>query len=546
MSGHWWADKVGYQIYPRSFQDSNGDGIGDIPGIVSRLDHLAELGIGFVWLSPVYASPMKDNGYDISDYRTIAPEFGTLADLDRLIAEARARDIGIVMDLVVNHTSDQHAWFQAARAGRDAPLRDYYIWRDPAPDGGPPSDLRSMFGGPAWHLDAATGQYYLALFTPEQPDLNWRNPAMRAEIWDMMRWWTARGIAGFRMDVIDLIGKDIDAGLLASGPFQHEMLREMHAQVLAETDLLTVGEAWSATPANALDYVGRERGTLQTLFQFAHISAHWHETRGKWAPKPFHLPTLKQVLDDWQETLAEDGWNALFWSNHDLPRAVSAFGDPGHFRVRSAKLLALVLHMMKGTPYIYQGEEIGMTNAGFTAISDYEDVETLNFYAEQMAAGITEAEFLAGAAKNSRDNARTPMPWDDGPGAGFTTGTPWIGFGRASPEVTVASDRADPDGVFAFYRRLVALRKAHPVIVEGRYRPVLREDPQVVAYLRELGDTRLAVLGNFSSAEASVTIPDAMAVSGDCLAATLAPRAELSGNVTLAPWEGVAILADQT
>ncbi|GGL60839.1 alpha-glucosidase [Wenxinia marina] len=543
MSDPWWADKVGYQIYPRSFQDSNGDGIGDLPGILARLDHLSDLGVGFIWLSPVYRSPMADNGYDISDYRDIAPEFGTLDDMDRLIAEGRDRGMRIVMDLVVNHTSDRHAWFEAARGNRAAPTRDFYVWRDPGPDGGPPSDLRSMFGGPAWHWDEGSGQYYLALFTPQQPDLDWTNPAMRAELWDMMNWWKARGIGGFRMDVIDLIGKDVDAGIVADGPTLHDHLQEMHREVLAGSDLLTVGEAWSATTANALSYVGRDRGELQTLFQFAHITAHWHETHGKWKPREFSLPVLKGVLNDWQQALSEDGWNALFWSNHDLPRAVSSFGDEGTWRVRSAKLLGLVLHLMKGTPYIYQGEEIGMTNAGFTTIGQYRDVETLNFYAEQMDQGMSEADFLAGAARNSRDNARTPMQWTAGPNAGFTTGTPWLPPARNFAEINAQADRSQPDGVFDFYRHLVALRREHPVIVHGRYEPCLADHDEVLSYTRTLEGSRLSVIGNVSSREVTLEVPPELAIRGRCLAMTAGEREALDGTVTLAPWEGVAILA---
>ena len=402
----WWQCATGYQIYPKSFLDSDGDGIGDIPGIVSKLDYLAELGIGFIWLSPVYRSPMADNGYDISDYEDIAPEFGTLADLDTLIAEARRRDIGIVMDLVVNHTSDEHLWFRDARASRESPLRDFYIWRDPAPGGGPPDATESFFGGSAWTLDEETEQYYLHLFDPKQPDLNWDEPAMRERIWAMMRRWLDRGIAGFRMDVIDLIGKDIDAGILADGPTLHEHLSEMHRETLAGRDVVAVGETWSATPETALLYSGRERGELSMVFQFEHVTVGWDGTHGKWRPKPFDLVALKRVWNRWQAALADDGWNALFWSNHDLPRAVSTWGDEGEHRVASAKMLATVLHLMKGTPYVFQGEELGMTNARFTDIARYRDVETLNRHAAELrSGGDVDAFMLRGRCERSRQRA---------------------------------------------------------------------------------------------------------------------------------------------
>ena len=541
MAEPWWIDRTGYQIWPRSFQDSDGDGIGDIPGILSRLDHLAELGVGFIWLSPVNASPMKDMGYDISDYRDIAPEFGTPADFDRLVAEARARDIRIVMDLVVNHTSDAHPWFRMAQAG-DPAYRDYYIWRDPAPDGGPPDGTRSYFGGSAWRRDETSGQYCLTLFTPEQPDLNWTNPAVRAEVHEIMRFWLDRGVAGFRLDVIDHIGKDIDRGVLTDGPELHAYLREMHRAALAGRDTLTVGEAWSATPDTALLYTGRDRGELDMMFQFAHITAHWDPAFGKWKPLPFDLVRLKRVLMDWQAALADDGWNAIFLSNHDLPRAVSAFGDPGAQRVASARALAVAFHLLKGTPFLYQGEEIGMTNPGFTRIGQFRDVETLNFHRECLARGMSEAEFLAGANANGRDTARTPVQWDASPNAGFTTGTPWIDLAANAGTVHAEADKADPEGVFHTCRRLIALRRAHPVIVHGRTTAHLADHPAVMAYARVLGDARLSVIANLSSAAVTVEVPDGLRAEGACLIATHGDRA-LAGTVTLQPWEAAAVLA---
>jgi len=537
----WWTRATGYQIYPRSFQDSDGDGIGDLRGIISRLDYLAGLGIGFVWLSPVYASPMCDMGYDISDYRAIAPEFGTMGDMDRLIAEARARDIGIVMDLVVNHTSDRHAWFEEARASRDAARRDWYVWRDPAPDGGPPNDLQSTFGGPAWTLDAS-GQYYLHLFDRHQPDLNWDNPAMRAEIHAMMRWWFDRGIAGFRMDVIDLIGKDVDRGVTVDGPELHDRIREMMQATAAGRDVVTVGEAWSATPETALLYCGRDRGELSMIFQFAHITRFWGGPRGKWAPEPFDLVEFKRVLDRWQAALAEDGWNSLFWSNHDLPRAVSAYGDPGRWRVRSAKMLATVLHLMKGTPFVYQGEELGMANAGFGSIDAYRDVETLNMHRLMTEGGMSDAEFLAGAAISSRDNARTPMQWTDGAQAGFTTGTPWIGVNPDHRQVNAAAQLDDPDSVLAHYRRLIALRREMDLIVFGSYTPLVPDHPAVFAYRRDLHGEALTVIANWTGEEVSLDLPPGMETAGTCLITNCERRDRLDTRMNLAPYEAFALL----
>jgi oligo-1,6-glucosidase len=539
----WWQSATGYQIYPRSFMDSDGDGVGDIPGIIARLDHLRDLGIGFVWLSPVYASPMADNGYDIADYRAIAPEFGTLDDFDRLVAEARARGIGIVMDLVVNHTSSEHRWFKAACTDPSAPEHAFYIWRDPGPDGGPPDDQRACFGGPAWTYQPDIGKYYFHFFSPGQPDLDWRNPAVRAEVYRIMNWWLDRGIAGFRMDVISLIGKDIDARIYEEGPYLHDYLREMHRETLAGRDVVTVGESWSVSPGTALLYCGRERGELDMVFQFAHVMAGWDPVFGKWKPRPFDLVAFKRIMGEWQAAMAEDGWNSLFLSNHDLPRQVSKYGDDGAYRVRSAKCLATLLHLMKGTPFVYQGEEIGMTNARFTRMGQFRDVETLGQYADQRVAGVSEADFIAGANANGRDNARTPMQWSAGRHAGFTAGEPWIEVNPNHAEVNAEADRADPEGVFAHYRALIAARKAHRVIVEGRYAAFAEEDPQVMAYSRTLGEVRLSVAANVSGREAVFDVPEGMAVTGRCLVANVAARDALGGRITLAPWEAVAVLS---
>ncbi|WP_425098603.1 glycoside hydrolase family 13 protein [Tropicibacter sp. S64] len=537
----WWQSATGYQIYPRSFCDTNGDGIGDIPGIIAKLDHLRDLGIGFIWLSPVYRSPMADNGYDISDYRDIAPEFGTLADFDRLVAEASARGIRIVMDLVVNHSSSDHAWFHAARASRDAPEHDYYVWRDPAPDGGPPNGHQACFGGSAWTWVPEVGQYYLGHFSPHQPDLNWQNPSLRREIYDMMNWWFDRGIAGFRMDVISLIGKDVDAGLYEEGPYLHGFLQDMHREVLEGRDSVTVGESWAVSTDTALLYCGRDRRELDMVFQFNHVVEGWDPVHGKWKPRPFDLVAFKRVLNDWQAALANDGWNSLFLSNHDLPRQVSKYGDDGAYRVKSAKMLATVMHLMKGTPFVYQGEEIGMTNAAFTRIDQFRDVETLGHYAEEIARGVSPEAFIAGANANGRDNARTPMQWTGGTNAGFTDGTPWIEVNPNHGQVNVEADRADPNGVFAHYKELIALRKSWPAMVHGTYRPVAEEDGSVFAYLRELNGVRLAVVANFKGEDTQFDVPDALRGSGRCLISNDIPRERLDGRITLKPFEAFVL-----
>ena len=535
----WWQSAVGYQIYPASFADSNGDGIGDIPGIIGKLDYLAELGIGFIWLSPVYASPMIDNGYDISDYRAINPIFGTMDDMDRLIAEARARHIGIVMDLVVNHTSDQHPWFRAARADRHSPYRDYYIWRDQAPAKGSPAYIEASFGGSAWSRDPQSGDHYFHLFAPQQPDLNWTNPALRAEVHAMMNWWLDKGVAGFRMDVIDLIGKQPEAGIVADGPELHHYLREMHEATLARRDAVTVGEAWSATPANAPLYSAAERCEVSMVFQFGHVTRFWDEKLGKWKPKPIDWPQLKSTFATWQQALHGKGWNSLFWGNHDLPRAVSRYGDDGAHRIASAKALATVLHMMEGTPYIYQGEEIGMTNAGFTRIEQYRDVETINFHRIQLGEGVAEADFLSGARANSRDNARTPMQWSAAPHAGFTSGTPWIAVNENFHWLNVEQDRADPDGVFQHYRRLIALRREHAVIRHGDFRLLLADHPGLFAFERRLGSECLLVVVNMLGQEAE--IPSAGMAPLQGLDLLTGRQVSIRAGTRLAPYAGYAL-----
>lgn len=509
----WWKTATGYQIYPRSFCDSNGDGIGDIPGIISKLDHLADLGIGFIWLSPVYASPMRDNGYDIADYYAIAPEFGTLEDFDALVAEASARGIRIVMDLVVNHCSSDHDWFRRACATRDCPEHEYFYWRDAQPDGSPPDDQRACFGGSAWHWVEAVGQYCYCHFGPQQPDLNWHNPALRANIYQMMNWWLDRGIGGFRMDVIELVGKDIDARHYYEGPDMHRFIQEMHRACLAGRDIVTVGESWSVTPDTALEYCGRDRGALNMVFSFNHIQAAWDPTKGRFGPNLFNLPTHKMIMSDWQAALAEDGWNSLYLSNHDLPRPVSHYADDAEYRVRSAKMLAAVTYLMKGTPFIFQGEEIGMTNARFERLDQFQDIETLGQYEEMTAAGASIEEFLVGANANARDHARTPMQWTGRDRAGFSTARPWMALNPNYQDINVETDRANPDGVFAWYQKLIVLRRTLPVVTEGTFEMLLPDHPFVLGYVRTCGPTRLLVLGSFGAEP--VTLPPSTVPEGN-------------------------------
>lgn len=539
----WWKTATGYQIYPRSFCDSNGDGIGDIPGIIEKLDYLQDLGIGFIWLSPVYASPMTDNGYDIADYRAIAPEFGTMEDMDLLIDEAKKRQIRIVMDLVVNHTSAEHSWFKAACTSKEFPEHDFYYWREALPDGGPPSDQRACFGGSAWNWVADVGQYYFGLFSPHQPDLNWQNPVLRQHIYAMMNEWLDRGIGGFRMDVIDLIGKDLDNGVLAEGPDLHRFLQEMHEQTLVGRDIVTVGEAWSVTPETALNYCGHERNELDMVFNFNHVIAGWDPVQGRFKPIPFDLVVYKRVLNRWQAVLSDDGWNSIFLSNHDLPRAVSQYGDEGRCRIESAKMLATATHLMKGTPFVYQGEEIGMTNTHFERMDQFRDVETLGQYQEQRAAGITEDAFIAGANRNGRDNARTPMQWTPGKCAGFTDGTPWIDVNQNYIDINALTDRANPGGVFAHYKKLIAMRRELPIITFGSYRSFVDDSAEVFAYAREHEHQRLVVFANFTNRATHIEVPTEYCFDGLCAIWNINPRDTIASPLLLAPYESFAVLS---
>lgn len=508
MERKWWHNSVVYQIYPRSFNDSNNDGIGDINGITMKLDYLKELGIDVIWLSPVYKSPMVDNGYDISDYKDIAPDFGTMADMERLIDEAGKRGIKIIMDLVINHTSDQHAYFIESRKSEDNPYRDFYVWRKPGQDGGPPSDLRSIFGGSAWEYDKETDAYYLHLFAKEQPDLNFESRPMIEDIYDMMNWWLDKGIGGFRMDVIDLIGKEIDKGITADGPKLHDMLKEMNQRTFGNRDVLTVGETWSATPESAKVYSNPDGCELSMVFQFEHITVDFDEKYGKWRPKPTDTVALKRIFNKWQTELADDGWNSLFWNNHDLPRIVSKKGDEGVYRVQSAKMLGTLLHMLKGTPYIYQGEEIGMTNVKFDNLSDYNDVEIHNFYKENLEAGFSHDEMMAAIWENGRDNARTPMQWSKSIHAGFTEGIPWLGINPNYTSINVEDALSDQDSIFYHYKKLIALRKEFDVIVYGTFELLDMNNPSTFNYIRKNNKNTLLVMNNMTSKATQVSYPE--------------------------------------
>ena len=496
MERQWWHSSVVYQIYPRSFKDSNGDGIGDINGIREKLDYLKELGIDVIWLSPVYKSPNDDNGYDISDYCDIMDEFGTMEDMDNLLKEANKRGIKILMDLVVNHTSDEHKWFIEAKKSKDNEYRDYYIWRDKV-EGHEPNELGSCFSGSAWQYDETTGQYYLHLFSKKQPDLNWENEKVRNEVYKMMNFWVDKGIGGFRMDVIDLIGKVPDEMITGNGPKLHEYLQEMNKAALEGKDLLTVGETWGATPDIAKLYSNPGRKELSMVFQFEHIGLDQIEGKEKWDVKSLELLDLKKVLSKWQTELEGQGWNSLFWNNHDLPRIVSRWGNDKEYRIESAKMLATLLHGMKGTPYIYQGEELGMTNVRFDDINDYNDIESLNMYKDRLSKGYSHNEIMESIYAKGRDNARTPMQWDDSENAGFTTGTPWLAVNKNYDKINAKQCLQDENSIFNHYKKLIDIRKNNDTIIYGDYKLLCEDDENIFAYVRELNGDKILVVCNF-------------------------------------------------
>ena len=526
----WWKQAVVYQIYPRSFADSNGDGIGDIPGVIGRLDYLSALGVDVLWLSPVYPSPQDDNGYDISDYQGIEPTFGTLADFDELLVGVHDRGMKLVMDLVVNHTSDEHPWFVESRSSASNPKRDWYWWRParegmlPGTPGAEPTNWGSFFSGSAWQYDEGTAEYYLHLFSVKQPDLNWENPDVREAVYTMMRWWLDRGVDGFRMDVINMISKDTDlpdgatlhGGLFGDGsphflcgPRIHEFLQEMNSAVFAGRPdvMITVGEMPGVTVADAALFTDPARREVDMVFQFEHVSLD-SGPGGKWDIRPLSLVDLKASLGRWQAGLAASGWNSLYWDNHDQPRAVSRFGDDGAYRVASAKLLATVLHLHRGTPYVYQGEELGMTNVPFAGPADFRDIESVNHFAEATARGEDPKTVLAALRLRSRDNARTPMQWDTSAFAGFTTGEPWIAVNPNYVQINASAQVDDPESVFAHFRAVIDLRRSDPVVAYGDFTMLLPDDPTVYAYTRSLPGSTLLVVANFSATPIRATVPD--------------------------------------
>ena len=556
----WWKRAVVYQIYPRSFADSDGDGIGDLRGIIGRLDYLAALGVDVIWLSPVYPSPQDDNGYDISDYTDIEPTFGTLADFDELLAGVHRRGMRLVMDLVVNHTSDEHPWFVQARSSTSNPKRDWYWWRRaregmaPGTPGAEPTNWVSFFSGSTWEFDAATDEYYLHLFSVKQPDLNWENPQVRQAVYEMMRWWLDRGVDGFRMDVINMISKDtalpdgstLHGGLFGDGsayflcgPRIHEFLREMNSEVFAGRPdvIITVGEMPGVTVDDAVLFTDPARRELDMVFQFEHVSLD-SGPGGKWDVRPLRLVDLKASLGRWQAGLAGTGWNSLYWDNHDQPRAVSRFGDDGEYRVLSAKLLATVLHLHRGTPYIYQGEELGMTNFPFAGPADFRDIESVNHFAVATAAGDDPDAVLAALRLRSRDNARTPMQWDSTAAAGFTTGEPWIAVNPNHVDINAAAQVGDPGSVFGHFKALVQLRHADPVVAYGDFTMLLPDDPRVYAYTRSWQGSALLVLGNLSGEEALAEVVDeALWAAAELVSGNYPPDVAANRRIVLRPWE---------
>ncbi len=553
MKRTWWKEAVIYQTYPRSFMDSNGDGIGDLKGITSRLDYLKYLGIDVIWLSPVYQSPNDDNGYDISDYQAIMEEFGTMEDFDEMLDAAHKRGIRIVMDLVVNHTSDEHRWFMESRSGKDNPYRDYYIWREGKDAETPPNNWGSCFGGSAWQYDETTAMYYLHLFSKKQPDLNWDNPDVRKKVFDMMTWWCDKGIDGFRMDVISLISKtkEMPDGKIngfygdygpycVHGPNVHRYLQEMNEKVLSKYDIMTVGETPGVTPGLAKQYAGEDTHELNMVFQFEHVDT--AGKYGKWTDEKMPLKKLKDIMSRWQTELYGEAWNSLFWDNHDQPRAVSRFGDDRpQYRDAAAKMLATCLHMMQGTPYVYQGEELGMTNYPFQSPADFRDIESINAYREWCESGkAAHEDFWPCMLFISRDNARTPVQWDDSKNAGFTSGTPWIPVNPNYTEINAKAETADPDSVFHYYKKLIALRKQNPIIVYGKYEPLLKDSEELFVYTRILGGEKLFVACNFTDKEASLSLPEEF-IGSDRLISNV-ENDYSRREIILKPYEAFALL----
>lgn len=557
MEKRWWKESVVYQIYPRSFCDSNGDGIGDLNGITSKLDYLKELGVDVIWLSPVYKSPNDDNGYDISDYQDIMDEFGTMEDFDRMLATAHEKGIKIMMDLVVNHTSDEHKWFIESRKSTDNPYRDYYIWRPAKEDGSLPNNWGSCFSGPAWEYDKTTDMYFLHLFSKKQPDLNWDNPAVRQEVFDMMNWWLEKGVDGFRMDVISLISKEqpelpnkepgingyATFNVSANGPHVHEYLQEMRQKALNNADTITVGECSGVTLEEAKKYARSDEKELNMVFQFEHMDVDSDEKAGKWTTRKMDLRDLKKILTRWQKGLQDIAWNSLYWENHDQPRSVSRFGnDSDEYREISAKMLATCIHMMQGTPYVYQGEELGMTNCPFNTLENFRDLESINAFHELTEQGkMTEEEMMAAIGYKGRDNARTPMQWDDSANAGFSdaSATPWIMVNPNYTKINAKDQISREDSVFKYYQKLIKLRHESDLIVYGTYDLILDDDKDIYAYIRTLGDEKLIVYCNFSENTREVELPEEF-TDGKILISNY-NNAKVSEKITLRPYEAIVI-----
>ena len=553
MEKKWWKESVVYQIYPKSFKDSNGDGVGDIRGIIQKLDYLKELGVNVLWISPMLESPQDDNGYDISDYRRIYEEYGTMEDYEELLCEAHKRSIRILMDLVVNHTSDEHNWFIESRKSKDNPYRDYYIWKDPV-NGKEPNNWGGAFGGSAWEYDPQTQMYYLHLFSKKQPDLNWENEKVRQEVYDMMKFWCEKGIDGFRMDVISMISKDQrfpdgelnnclygDFGpYCVHGPRVHEFLQEMNQKVLSKYDIMTVGETAGVTIEEAQKYAGDDRNELNMVFQFEHVESGCGDY-GKWTTAKYDFKEFKNIMIKWQEELQGKAWNSLFLGNHDQPRSVSRFGnDNPVYRETSAKMLATCIHMMQGTPYVYQGEELGMTNIYFDKLEDYRDIESINYFKEFTESGLMTPEHMMKCLMlRSRDNARTPMQWDDSKQAGFTEGEPWIKVNPNYKKINAAQQLEDPDSVFHYYQKLIRLRKEKDIIVYGEFEPLYREDEQIFAYTRKQDQEKLLTVCNFSDKNAEVEVPEEFK-GAECLITNLG-RKEFERKIVLNPYEAFVL-----
>ena len=553
MEKKWWKESVVYQIYPKSFKDSNGDGVGDIRGIIQKLDYLKELGVNVLWISPMLESPQDDNGYDISDYRRIYKEYGTMEDYEELLSEAHKRDIRILMDLVVNHTSDEHNWFIESRKSKANPYRDYYIWKDPV-NGKEPNNWGGAFGGSAWEYDPQTQMYYMHLFSKKQPDLNWENEKVRQEVYDMMKFWCDKGIDGFRMDVISMISKDQsfpdgemnnslygDFGpYCVHGPRIHEFLQEMNREVLSKYDIMTVGETSGVTIEEAQKYAGESRNELNMVFQFEHVE-NGSGDYGKWTTEKYDFKEFKRIMIKWQEELQGKAWNSLFLGNHDQPRSVSRFGnDNPAYRETSAKMLATCLHMMQGTPYVYQGEELGMTNVYFDKLEDYRDIESINFFTELTEAGLMTPEYMMKCLMlRSRDNARTPMQWDDSAQAGFTDGESWIKVNPNYKEINAAQQLEDPNSIFHYYQKLIRLRKEKDIIVYGEFEPIYRDDEQIFAYIRRQKQEKLLTVCNFSDKNAGMEIPEEFK-GAECLITNL-DRTVFEGKIVLKPYEAFVL-----